>query len=247
MEEQEKTLKQKKGCWPIILKAVAVVTIVYLIEALGHWLYGCFNKEELSQVLTPFHNYYFAFNKYYLTSHNFSFEFTGDISSTFRMIILTFINLILSTFISVIIAAIPGVKKYSGKIYITLFLSIFVLSFLATFFFPSRKSVIDATSKEIAITNYNYIFFPSTDHISFGDIKNIDYTYAYDYDLHNHTYNIYLVIMAEKTNAEKKRLGETYVGQLSSKRDTKPDFKASPETVALGEKTILLLKQAIGK
>jgi hypothetical protein len=226
-----------------LLKAVVVVIAIYLLELFGNWVYNFFNTEELSLTLTPFHNNYFSFDKYYLTSAS---SLSGDVSATFRFVIIAFICLIFSRILRLIILFIPVVKNYFVQITASLFIAILTFSLFVSFFFPIKKSVFSLNTKEIALIEYSCYIFPSTVHIPFAEIKNITYTYYFDYDTYADKYNVYMVIMAETQSGEKK-LGETVIGKQEGTKDQKPDFKASAEITALGEKTILLLNQAVQK
>ena len=221
----------------ILIKIIAFVVILFVIEQFFHW---CINKnihqDPLGIALLPFHNNYLVFSKYFITDQGLSFsDLTNAPSATFRFVLSAFLGFIICSVVG-FLTLLPGIRKYADKIIPLLYYSMFLYTFLLAFFFPSRKTVLDVDSKDIAITTYNHLLIPSTVHIPFSAAECAYCKYKYDYFEGTHTYRMEMRL--KTLEGSDIRLGETEI-------ESQKEHKLSPEAAARFERILTLLNHTL--
>ncbi|MES2284871.1 MAG: hypothetical protein V4547_04220 [Bacteroidota bacterium] len=235
--------KYFKGGWLLLIKVISLFAVVFIIEQILH-LFN--NADPLGKALIPFHNSYFSFSDHYLTSPGLSFEFSHTTSATFRFAVYLLFGYIGYALISIPIFFIPFLKKYSDKINSGLFYLLIPGCFLFAFGFPERKTILNMKEKEIIITDYNYIFIPSSEHIAFSSVESIQYNYSLFHDGYAMGDVFYLSIYLQTLDGRKINMGEIETaGDQSAGSREKSDPQIPPELKTTAEKVVLLLNEKI--
>ncbi len=235
--------KYFKGGWLLLIKVISLFAVVFIIEQILH-LFN--NDDALGKALIPFHNSYFSFSDYYLTGPGLSFEFSHTISATFRFAVYLLFGYIGYALINIPIFFIPILKKYSDKINSGLFYLLIPGCFLFAFGFPERKTIINMKEKEIIITDYNYIFIPSSEHIAFSSVEGILYNYSSFHEGYTMRDVFYLSIYLKTLDGRKINMGEIETaGNQSNGSGGKPDAQIPSELKIMVEKVVLLLNEKI--
>ncbi len=233
--------KYLKGGWLLLIKVISLFAVVFIIEQILH-LFN--NSDPLGKALIPFHNSYFSFSDHYLTCPGLSFEFSHTISATFRFAVYLLFGYIGYALINIPIFFIPFLKKYSDKINSGLFYLLLSGCFLFAFGFPERKTIINMKEKEIIITDYNYIFIPSSEHIAFSSVEGIRYNYSSFHDGYAMKDIFYLSIYLQTLDGRKINMGEIEtVGHQRPGSGEKADQQIPPELKTMAEKAILSLNE----
>ncbi len=185
------TSKYKYGWRLLLIKVIGAIAVVFLIETILTLIAN--NDPELS----PFHNHYFSFSRYYLARQGLGSPFSDNPFATTRFVIYTILGYLIYAAIN-ILWLIPALKRMGTRINPFLFYLMLTGAFLWAFFFPDRITVIDAGKKEIKIVNHSFLFIPQAIHIPFNKVKTAGYYITADYDGYNKQYINYLVVCLKK-------------------------------------------------
>ena len=218
------TVKYKTGWRFLLIKAIAAVAIVFLIEIILRAFAG---KDLLATTLAPFHNHYFSLSRNFITVPGIASTFSDDQTATTRFVEYFILGYIVFAIINLLIWIIPALKKHTGRINSVLFFLLVLSAFMASFFFPRRMTIIDTAAREIVSTRYSWWFIPETARVPFADIAGIDYKTTWYYNGHDKVYNNYIVIALTTKSGTQVDLGEIQAGEQKGTLVKKPPVMVS--------------------
>ena len=191
--DKETAEKNRKGCGIMLLKLLAFIAGVYILEIILRYVFNAFQEEDVFlAAMRPYQNSYFSFNPYFTTTQDLGNEYSGDVSAAFRFLVALVLSFIIYSVLAIILAYTKPLKPHEDRIRNTLFYFMIAFCLIIAFFVPQKKVTFDRQKKEMSVTIHKMFVIPETVTIPFSAVPEIRYEYSSDDDLHGELDHVFL-------------------------------------------------------
>lgn len=227
--------KEQYGCMDIIIRVVAGISIIILIDYISAWIFRkAVPHDEITSALIPFQNNYIAATNAFVTDEFGVSEFSYDPGPATRFFSV-FLLVLIGSFILALFLYIPKFTRHLLDYYWYFVLFCFAIAMIQATFYPSQMTVFDRERKMMVIHKPQWIFFGGKTEIPFDQIKNFTYE-IHRSDGNDHHWDVeYSDLFAITLNGDRIFIGENQIGEHKATEDPvifKGSIKQSEDAVA---------------